>query len=410
MPAVHFMPWCPLDRDYTIGEISLIPFDRTAKNERYDHTELSHVLSILSSYCDLAGQPNRKMSLVKYQERSVFSDLTSEEFEIARELVELGCFSGISKRTYFSFGDYCNASNFTFYGQKFALGSNHTAIVSRRRDGQNSSMRSIGKTIFSIPVQASPIQQVKLDEQLLTSLVAFRGASDNKEWSRWQNAIACFNSANTDADNVAYQVEWTLLCSAFERLLGADSKAVDVATKFSDVFLPTNPLIVGSATRKSSRWKDPAKSLSFEWMREFYSVRGDFAHGQLDTGQPLAWQPLEHLSLASIAFPLVVKCLLRLHGTYTLTDDDSTEIDAFECLADSPLSTDPPDSHGSLDSWWVRCRENAAWEATTKKAVEFLESSAESTDTDQGENVPYAALRIETVEFSFCQQTRDSKR
>lgn len=376
MPAVHFMPWCPLDRDYTVGEISLLPFDRTAQNDRYDHTELLQVLSILDSYRDMGGHPNRSMALVKYQNKSVFSDLANEEYEIARELVELSCFSGISKRTYFCFGDYCNASNFTFYGQKFT-GSDHTAIVSRRRDGHTSSMRSIGRTVFSIPVQASPIREVKLDGQLLTSLVAFRGATDSKEWSRWQNAIACFNLANTDADNVAYQVEWTLLCSAFERLLDADSTAADVATKFSAVFCPASPLIVGSTTRKSSRWKGSAKPLSFEWMREFYSVRGDFAHGRLDTGQPLAWQPLEHLSLASIAFPLVVKCLLRLNGNYTLMEDDQIQIDAFECLADSPLSTDPPDSQGSQDSWWSRCRQKAGWNLTHKKAAKFFEASGE---------------------------------
>jgi len=312
---------------------------------------------------------------VRYHNKPVFSDLTSEEYEIARELVELACFGGISKRTYFSFGDYCNASNFIFYGQRFTIGSGHTVIVSRRRNDYISDIRSISKTVFSIPVQASPIERVTLDERLLASIVTFRDTGDSKEWLRWQNAIACFNLANTDADNITYQVEWTLLCSAFERLLDADSKAVDVATKFSAVFCPANPLAVGSAKRKSSRWKDPANPLSFEWMREFYSVRGDFAHGKLNTGQPLAWQPSEHLALATIAFPLAVKCLLAKTGKYTLREDDQAQIDAFECLADSPFSSDPPDCQGSMDSWWSRCVNEAKRRLTAKRVAKLWEDN-----------------------------------
>ena len=373
MGAVHFMPWCPLDKEYAISEISLIPFDLTAMNEQYDSTELSQVLSILSSYRDLKGRPNREMALVKYRDKSVFSYLTSEEYEIAHDLAELACFSGISKRTYISFGEYCNATNFIFYGQRFTIGSEHVAVESRRGDGRTSDMRAISNTVFSIPVQANPIRRVTLNEQLLASLVAFRETADSKVWSRWQNAIACFNLANTDADNITHQVEWTLLCSAFERLLDADSKAVDVATRFSNVLCPANPLAVSGAKRKPSRCTDMAKPLRFEWMREFYSVRGDFAHGKLDTGQPLAWQPLEHLALARIAFTLLVKCLLSKGEKYALTEHDQVEIDAFECLADSPLLSDPPDSQGSMDSWWLRCLEKARWEQTTIQAAKYLE-------------------------------------
>lgn len=365
------MPWCPLDKEYEVGEISLIPFDRAATNDQYDSTELSQVLSILSSYRDFEGRPNPELTLVKYQGRPMFSELPSEEYEIARELVELACFSAISRRTYFSFGDYCNATNFILYGQRFTVGSNHVVIVSRRGDGATNSMRAIGNTVFSMPSQAKPLGKVNLDEQLLDSVVAFREGADSKEWSRWQNSIACFNLANTDADNITHQVEWTLLCSAFERLLAADSKAIDVAMRFSAVFAPTNPIPISDATRKPSRCSDKTKPLSLEWMREFYSVRGDFAHGKLNTGQPLAWHPLEHLSLARIAFPLLLKCLLSIAGKYTVTEHDLAEIDAFECLANAAFLTEPPDSQGSMDSWWQRCQSQAKRQITIKAAVKY---------------------------------------
>jgi hypothetical protein len=377
MASVHFMPWCPLDREYAVGEVLLIPFDRTAKNDHYNAAELAQVLSVLTSYRDLAGCPNRQMTFVKYGGKPVFADLASEEYEIARELVELACFCGIAKRKYFNVGDYCNSTNFTFYGQRFTLGSDHVGTTSRRGDGETSHLSTISKTVFSVPLQASSIRRVTLDESLMASLASFRQTANGKVWSRWQNAIACFNLSNTDAENIAHQVEWTLLSSAFERLLDAESKALDVATKFSAVLRPASPLPVSGSKRKPLRCTDTTMPLSFEWVREFYSVRGDFAHGKLSTGQPLAWGPLEHLVLARIAFPLLVRCLLSKAGEYVLTDDDQAEINAFECLADSPLLDEPPACQGTGDSWWSRCLQQAYWDETGRRAAKYLEEHRE---------------------------------
>jgi hypothetical protein len=72
----------------------------------------------------------------------------------------------------------------------------------------------------------------------------------------------------------------------------------------------------------------------FEWLSEFYRVRGDFAHGRLTTRQPMVWNATEHLALAAIAFPFVVRCLLQRAGAYTLTRDDIAAIETFEPFAD----------------------------------------------------------------------------
>jgi hypothetical protein len=90
-------------------------------------------------------------------------------------------------------------------------------------------------------------------------------------------------------------------------------------------------------------------------MREFYCIRGAFAHGKLNPRQPMAWKPHEHLLLATVAFPLVVKSLLAKAGVFTLTDDDDAQIACFERLADmSEFFADPPDKKGSSDSHWRR--------------------------------------------------------
>jgi hypothetical protein len=67
------------------------------------------------------------------------------------------------------------------------------------------------------------------------------------------------------------------------------------------------------------------------------------------------WTPLEHLVLATIAFPLVVKYLLSKVARYNLTDQDEAEINSFERFADTrDFLQDPPDTHGSGDSHWKR--------------------------------------------------------
>jgi hypothetical protein len=84
--------------------------------------------------------------------------------------------------------------------------------------------------------------------------------------------------------------------------------------------LPSKPLLAERAKRRIDRWKDPAAPVRYEWLKEFYRVRGDFSHGRLTTRQPMAWpNPFEHLTLAAIAFPLLVRCLLQRAGTYALT-------------------------------------------------------------------------------------------
>ena len=70
----------------------------------------------------------------------------------------------------------------------------------------------------------------------------------------------------------------------------------------------------------------------------------------------MAWDnPLEHLTLAAIAFPLTVRCILQRAGAYALTRDELAAIEAFEPFADQAAFLQlPPDSRNSLDTWWAR--------------------------------------------------------
>ena len=367
------MPWCRIDKTYTIGEITIAPVRRRDSESGLAPSILETIHKILNGYKDIEGRPVSNFAILRYRDLDVLGDITEEQFQIMNENLQLACFAGLANRAYFnSLGPYCNADCFMPYGQKFS-GSGFTAIVSRRRDGRTWDTRQLSSVTFSMPVHVSTVGQVILDKDLLSALVTFSTAADPEEWLRWQNAIACYNHANTDSEAVQHQVEWVLLASAFEQILNADSTAKDVAEQFTQAMLPSSPILAGTTKRRSEQWKDPEKPLRYEWMREFYRLRGDFAHGKLKPKQPAVWNAQEHLVLASITFPLIVRCLLNKAGQYTISDKDRAEINALESVADQQFMERLSDERHSGDSLWSRAVEEANWEITHEKAVEFLE-------------------------------------
>ena len=68
------------------------------------------------------------------------------------------------------------------------------------------------------------------------------------------------------------------------------------------------------------------------WIRDFYRLRGDLAHGKVESKYPAIWTLRDHLLHASYVFPLVLKCKLTEGNFYNLTEDDQFHIDIFESL------------------------------------------------------------------------------
>lgn len=366
-----FMPWCRIDNRYQVGDVELLPFNRHQPIEGIDDLARCRVNTIMAAYKTIEGKPIDSASLVCRGGKSPTDDLSEEEVEVAYELVALACFCALAKRDYFnSLGFYCNSDCFVLYVQKFNE-ADFTSLRTRRREGSTLSGWPIDDITITIPVHCHTVREVSLDGDLLRALTAYRAECGPGEWTRWQNAISCFNQANTDGESVRYQVEWVLLCSAFQQLLGAKSDADDVASKFSVARAPHSAILVDSANRRSNRSSNGGIPLRQDWMREFYGIRGDFAHGKLNTQQPAAWNPLEHLVLGTIAFPLVVKSLLQKAGKYELTTNDQAQIDMFEALADTEkFLKPPPNQKNSLDSHWKRLCDARKLELTIEKALE----------------------------------------
>ena len=89
------MPWCCIDKTYSVGDITLVPFHRDETLERLDELTSLKVRIILSSYKDLEGHPVREAALVRYANKSFLADLTDDELELTREYAQLACFSGL---------------------------------------------------------------------------------------------------------------------------------------------------------------------------------------------------------------------------------------------------------------------------------------------------------------------------
>ncbi len=350
-----YMPWCRIDDSYDVGDIVVLPFEPAQQPTGVNCATWSRICTIMAAHKDINGNPVDRAALVQFKGKALMDDLSSDEIDAAGDLIGVACFAGLASREFFrSLARYCNSDCFTFYLQK-ADGTGSTAINTRRRDGRSLSVWAFSKVAVSVPVHCHNIKVVALDRDLMKALVAHRAAVPDDEWGRWQNAIACFNQANTDSDSIRHHVEWVLLCSAFEHLLGARSDYNDVARLFEAAVVPVAVVEARTAARHSSRFSSDATSLRYEWMRELYRVRGDFAHGRLVSAQPMAWQPHEHLMLATIAFPLVVKSLLVNAGRYSLTEEDHAQIDCFEALANTPdFFSPPPDAKSSWDSAWER--------------------------------------------------------
>jgi hypothetical protein len=92
MATLQFMPWCPIDKLYHAGEISIIPFDRDERPDNLDELTNCQVRTILSSYRNLEGHPVEKVALIKYENRPILADLNDNEIEITREYTDLVCF------------------------------------------------------------------------------------------------------------------------------------------------------------------------------------------------------------------------------------------------------------------------------------------------------------------------------
>jgi hypothetical protein len=342
------MPFCALREPVQAGEVRVIPVRRGEAAP----AEVSDVINgLLDSYRDVWGNPIRAANVLSLRGRFRHAPKTWEDDDLLAEMVDLVAFASMSEREVFSpQGRYSNYACFATFGAPVMRAGRVPAITVRRR----ATLKRLagGDFFLTVPEQCDHMDRVGVDTAVLDALLRWRAAAPKKDWARWLNAIQCFNQGNSDSDTMRDQVEWVLHASAFERILNAASEANDVAEKFCRLIVPgTETMFKDSARAALKPMSD--KSVRFEWIREFYRLRGSFAHGNL-AAEPQIWSLAEHLALASWAFPLIVRVLLKGLGGLAETYLTRKEINRFEKFAEIDFASPVPDPRSSGDCHWAR--------------------------------------------------------
>jgi hypothetical protein len=355
MSMLTYLPWCPIKEPFKVGEITLLPFNRGTRLNGLSDLAWSNICAILGVYRDINGNSIDRAAIVQFGSKSIVDDISEAEFEKIRDFIAIANCCALAQREFFGHGlTYCNADCFSAYTQKFDIAESleFTTLVIRLRDRWIKSAWTLANISIAVPVQCHLVEKIAFNRALLSALLDHRENAKDRDWRRWQVAIEEFNRANTDGDHAHYRADWVALACAFEQLLAAKSHAADIAESLDRHFSPSTELMSSCSQRKI---RNHQGSLRNAWMREFYKIRSGFAHGNLAQQGLDRWTIYEHLFLATLAFPLLMKSLLAQAQRYTLTEEDKIQIDCFEALADIPDFFAPPsDPLDDSDSHWGR--------------------------------------------------------
>ncbi len=238
--------------------------------------------------------------------------------------------------------------------------------ATQRRDGRF--VLQAGFPIkYHAPLHAAVVDKITLSEQLLGALWKAREEWDAHEWQKWREAIVTFNRANSESQDVSWRVDWILMCGAFQRILGKAAKALH---KQDETVNELRKHLLKPAKRLGADHE-----IVCEWVREFCAMRGDFAHGKRHPTQPRKWREDQtHLSVAAIAFPLLIRLLLQEKHLYTLRLEDHAALAALPLYLNQAQSL----SQQPIE-WWRMVLDQ-------KLAVAISMGLKESSPTGQGAN------------------------
>ena len=180
---------------------------------------------------------------MEFEGKPLVERLTPEQSLALIDCTQIGVLSALATRDYSGLPHitpYCNSDNFELISIEFVVPGEKHFLRHRVRDlvtGTAVSQRSS----IQIPYHVSNTLGIYIDQRLVAALLNHRsallGGSNASQWPRWQEAIYSFNYANSDRSIVPQQVDWLLMCSAFQRVLDATSDAADVAKKFHNILI-----------------------------------------------------------------------------------------------------------------------------------------------------------------------------
>src|SRR5579859_1437013 len=99
--TLHFMPWCRLNRNCSVGPVSLIPFSHDNPPVNFEPRVVHAVETILSDFIAIDGRPVTRCVLVSLDERVFIEGFeTRAAFETIYDYVQMACLSSLEGREY----------------------------------------------------------------------------------------------------------------------------------------------------------------------------------------------------------------------------------------------------------------------------------------------------------------------
>lgn len=368
-----FLPWVSIKESIVVGEFELIPYLRDLKPAGRG-TELQGILDRVLAPYYFGDQPIGSATLISIVDTELIRDFAEEERAALFILSELLATSGLAAREYFAYGGYQNRDNFRLVIQAFAAADGGAAITSRRRDG--SSTNYWGDDSYKVQKpEHIPLGTNRIDHLLLDALVQAR---DSEHWERIYEALLSFNLSNTDNAEMSEHIEAVLLTGAFERLLDCHhGKEDELAERFTRVCSPSQNLALQSCSALANsgfqnRFK-MASTIREIWIRDFFRLRSNLAHGKVTSRYTPLWSLRNHLLLASYVFPIALKCELAALSFYTKTETDQEAVDLFEPLTCKDHFKPVSNRHNPWDHSWNEVKKQVAQSRMRKKLAEELE-------------------------------------
>lgn len=352
MSTLVFFPWLKMSGQGEIANLRLMEYKR-GKLPAGSGTPLQQEIdSILEPYRAHGQRPIDGATILVVGESGLTRELAEEEIDAVFAFAELLAFAGLATRQFFSQFEYSNRDLFQVVVQRYSEAKGGAAFTYRRRDGSATNYVTRGALTIQRPGHIQAPMKVTMDIRLLNALVQAQREFDQELWNAYFEAIVNYGIANRDSPDLTLQTEAVLMASAFERLFDLRrGKEDELAQSFTAALQPAEE----APAEACARFSDPEAQSFLQkhlpvrnaWIRDFFRLRGNLAHGLITRGYRSRWSLQEHLLLASYIFPLLVKCKLSRDGLYTLTDRDQGDIDVFEQLACVELfpkaSNDPTD-------------------------------------------------------------------
>jgi hypothetical protein len=339
MPMVCFFPWVKISEPLVFGSFRLAPFGHATTSGEIPAELNDGIGAVLEAYSFRRDVHRASVPVLRHERTTFTADLSDEEVAEYFEFRTRLTFTSLAARQFFGHR-YCNSDNVRLVIQGFTPERAGGALITtRRRDGGQRTIAPRGSLHIPRPmhVAASCDLPRDLDSPLLQSLeTALQGGSAS--WPQLADAIRLFVGANTDSDNVGLHAELIDTVSAFSRLADKWDERGTVGG-FLAVLPPPGESDAKHYGPKAgdARLKRPiaeGKAVREVWLADAYRLRGQYGHGHVATPpyNPF-WSIHEHLLLAAVALPLMVKAMLAREGFYKPTAMDVTFNDAFDTLA-----------------------------------------------------------------------------